>query len=306
MLFASGVVVMTDSVIPADNKPGQSPLPAFFYGGGDTGSGAMADASAAPPVPIDRRTLLGLVAGTGMLASVLFAGGVLIGASMFMSTPQEAAFAETGADPVPQEILIAPPPAETLSQQAEEADADDVSQAVRADKTTIGSQDLGRVRREVVSAPAPPVSEPPGRIETEIAALPQESPVTAPARPLKRPAGEQARPEPVVPPPSRTTRSGEIPLPPPAPIAKSAPFAIQIGAFRIRENADTELNRLADKGLDPLLVRRTSNDGNVWFYVRVGAYEDRARAGAAADRLKQTSAINGFPVRAEPGEVVLE
>ena len=118
MLFASGVVVMTDSVIPADNKPGQSPLPAFFYGGGDTGSGAMADASAALPVPIDRRTLLGLVAGTGMLASVLFAGGVLIGASMFMSTPQEAAFAETGADPVPQDILIAPPPAETLRQQA--------------------------------------------------------------------------------------------------------------------------------------------------------------------------------------------
>ena len=319
VLFASGVVMMTDTVIPANNNAGQSPLPAFFYGGGGPGPADASDASATrQSVPIDRRTLLGLVAGTGMLASVLFAGGILIGASMFMSAPRETAFAETRAAPVfkevSAEVLIAPPgipagnpreegtpvPASEPESKAVIADdaARNMTQTAPSDETAVGSEELAPAGREVVSTPAPPASGPPGPVETEMAALTREVPTIKSPKLIETPAAPAPQP--------RTTRSGEIPLPPPVPPAKSVPFAVQIGAFRVRENANTELRRLAGKGLDPLVVRRTSSDGNVWFYVRVGAYEDRARAKAAADRLKETNAIIGFPVRAEPGEVVLE
>lgn len=296
---------MTDTVIPADDNTSQSPLPAFFYGGGETRPPGAAGSSASSSIPIDRRTLLGLVAGTGMLASVLFAGGVLIGASMFLSTPQEAAFATP-----PKEVLIAPDPKEdedlSPASQAEMAVIDDAPQAAPGDEPAIGSEDLAQTRREVISTPAPPAPAPARLSDTQLAALPQADPIP-PAEAIRPDtANAPASPAASAPPLPGPTRSGEIPLPPPVPLAKSTPFAVQIGAFRIRENADAALRGLVDKGLNPLVVRRTSNDGNVWFYLRVGAYEDRARAKAAADRLKQTSALNGFPVRAEPGEVVLE
>jgi cell division septation protein DedD len=59
-------------------------------------------------------------------------------------------------------------------------------------------------------------------------------------------------------------------------------FEVQVGAFRSEDNAAKLINQLSERGYSPFLVRTRDSNQRLWFLVRMGHYEDRDRASAAA------------------------
>ena len=102
-----------------------------------------------------------------------------------------------------------------------------------------------------------------------------------------------AAPTPAVTAPSRTTaspRTESARLPstePPAKVpAASGSFAVQLGTFGKRENADRLARDMTAKGFSAFVVP-TNTNGHDLFRVRVGPARDRAAAEALATQLKR-------------------
>ncbi len=99
-------------------------------------------------------------------------------------------------------------------------------------------------------------------------------------------------PEPPAPQPATPTI---VPLPPPAatqpatdgePAPATPAWAIQLGAFSTRENADREVARLRKRGYAAFVLEYRAS-GKVLYRVRVGPEQDRERAVAIAERLRK-------------------
>ena len=81
----------------------------------------------------------------------------------------------------------------------------------------------------------------------------------------------------------------EVPEPPkvepaPVPVGK---YALQLGAFRVPENADRMKAKMEKRGYQARILNLTRKDGVSWYLLRMGDYADKARARQAAKELKE-------------------
>jgi cell division protein FtsN len=84
--------------------------------------------------------------------------------------------------------------------------------------------------------------------------------------------------------------------PPPARPAQSRPgdWAVQVGAFRDREQAESVRKPLAASGLDAYLIAVPAEDGQLRYKVRVGSFRTRDDATRMAQRLRQERSLSAF------------
>jgi cell division protein FtsN len=325
-----------------------APLPAFIYG--RDGSGRGGDRSGdrqnfnARIADMDRKTLLGLVTGAGMLGLVLFFAGMLVGAGLFMdsndpiaSMPDEKAPVEmlatapdepvmTDAVPEPADQAAKPetvseivensddPVGELIAQRSAALDGGDVASgdenavAETAEETATSQADAPALSapeiRDVGTAPAAPAA--PAVDEAPTAAAP-DAEVTETAEAPAAPAAEPEAP---------TAETAETTAEAPAPEAEEpaaeaaaatstsadTPFSVQVGAFKVQENASQRAEDLRKLGLQVAVVVRGPEDDAAWYYVRIGAYSSIAQARDSAAKIKSDHSIDGFPVRAEPND----
>ncbi len=90
-----------------------------------------------------------------------------------------------------------------------------------------------------------------------------------------------------VPPPEKKT----------APPNLAAQYALQVGGFKIKENAERMKIKLSNKGLSPRILEIEDSGGNHWHLVRIGAYKTQALAQKA---LEQTRDLLGIDVVIRP------
>ena len=150
------------------------------------------------------------------------------------------------------------------------------------------------------SNPAQPVAEPAG----SAVALPPVADNPMQAAPALATPGEAATPEPATPASSQPSASpagknSVAAVTPPAPSAvvpKAAPpapaavgkgsFAVQLGSFGSRDNADRLVRDMTAKGFAAFVAPITSN-GRELYRVRVGPTRDRTQAEALAAQLRR-------------------
>jgi cell division septation protein DedD len=66
---------------------------------------------------------------------------------------------------------------------------------------------------------------------------------------------------------------------------RSGHFAVQVGAFKVKENAYRLADRLKTKRYEVEVVQREDSAHQLWYLVRVGRYPDRALARSVAAKL---------------------
>lgn len=133
--------------------------------------------------------------------------------------------------------------------------------------------------------------------------LPESAPAQKPVatRPVDKPVVEKpATPPAATPPVTRPEQSAATPAatpaptPAPTPAAANVGFAVQLGAFANRADADALRDRARSLGLSAFVEQVRTGDGKTLNRVQVGPVADRA----AADQLKAQAAgklgISGF------------
>jgi DedD protein len=141
--------------------------------------------------------------------------------------------------------------------------------------------------------PAPPKTVPPvetrtPKVEPKETAKPKPAPAQATAVP---PA--VARPAPVAPPkpiaePVAATAS--------APAASGGKIAVQVGAFKTRNEADALARRLSGRGY-AVYVMQPTNDGKNVFRVRVGNYASADEAQRVSAKLTSQEKLKPWVIR---------
>lgn len=324
----------TDSDVEAGQK--DAPLPAFIYGrdGHGDGNGRGDPRSRdrqnfnARIADMDRKTLLGLVTGAGMLGLVLFFAGMLVGAGLFMDSEdttvsmpaQKAPVEMLASEPdAPNEPVVMTEPVPETTAPAEEAkvaaDSDDpvgdliaqrtealsgqgettseaaamteTAEANTSDTSSIPAPEIRDVAKaaDVPEAPAAPEVSDAAEAPSE-----QAEPAAEAEEPATAPTETAAKPAPPAEAEAATTESAD------------KPFSVQIGAFKVHENASQRAEELRKKGLQVAVVVRGPENDAAWYYVRIGAYASLAAARDDAAKIKKDHAIDGFPVRAEPND----
>ena len=128
------------------------------------------------------------------------------------------------------------------------------------------------------------------------------APLTSPPPATRK--SERAKPEPARTEPAKAAQAAEkassqpagktdVAATPPAssaPAATSARFTVQVGAFKVREQADAIRARLAASGHDAFVADLDSPEATR-YRVRVGSYESRDEARRAAERLSATERL---------------
>jgi cell division protein FtsN len=82
----------------------------------------------------------------------------------------------------------------------------------------------------------------------------------------------------------------------------AAPFSVQVGAFKVHENASQRAEELRKLGLEVAVVARGPEGDATWYYVRVGRFTTMKEARDKASAVKKDQNLDGFPVRAEPND----
>jgi DedD protein len=144
--------------------------------------------------------------------------------------------------------------------------------------------------------PAPEVALPPVA-EKPVAETPKPEGVRAQpgeSAQVETPAPVAPKPAPT-PPPRETVATNPV-APAPAPVAKPAPvtpenlpkgaFAVQLGSFGDKGNADRLVREMTAKGFNAF-VAPIKSDNRMLYRVRVGPARDRASAEALAAQLKR-------------------
>jgi len=76
----------------------------------------------------------------------------------------------------------------------------------------------------------------------------------------------------------------------------SGSFTVQVGSFRVKENAYRLAERLKSRQY-PVEVREVSDSSNqLWYVVRVGKYENRSLADSAAAKLASEENLGLKPI----------
>ncbi|WP_297019005.1 SPOR domain-containing protein [Thalassospira sp.] len=324
-----------------------APLPAFIYGRDGQGDGNARGGKNpgdrqnlnARIADMDRKTLLGLVTGAGMLGLVLFFAGMLVGAGLFMDSDDAARTTQTEQPQVemlasaPEEPAVieeaAPEASEPATTPELAADSDDPVGDLIAQRTEALADDAANSEEaatEATETAEETAAE--ATASTEIAA-PEIRDVTgttddAPAAPAapEAPAVDSAQDSAATEateaeaeePAAQETETAAAPEPAPsvpsAPATESAanadkPFSVQVGAFKVHENASQRAEELRGEGLEVAVVVRGPEDEGAWYYVRIGSYATLAAARDDAAKIKADHSLDGFPVRAEPNDRVV-
>jgi cell division septation protein DedD len=252
-----------------------------------------------------RRELAVLGAVFGLIASLVFIGGVVVGREMSRSkaraeVPRESRLTEPdgyrGGDTV-----------KTAATRAEEK--------VTFYRTlTAPTQDLPQVGKPTVEERMVPKDEPvptPAADGAPAVAAPAEPRGAAPEASRTEPEAPRAAPERKTPkapapdaahPPPRATRPARVGAPQPARApaqvaaasATSEPemWTVQVNAFRSRALAEELRARLAARGFDAYVFPSLTEDGRPRYRVRVGAYPARSDAERAATELRSERGLN--------------
>ncbi|WP_417830451.1 SPOR domain-containing protein [Thalassospira sp.] len=340
-----------------------APLPAFIYGrdghgdGGGRGGKRPGDRQNlnARIADMDRKTLLGLVTGAGMLGLVLFFAGMLVGAGLFMDSDDGARTAQTqqpkvemlasaedepanAQKPVPERV-------ETTTGTDQDAapeispDSDDPVGDLIAQRSAALSEDTKENGDAVADAgdsakqqetpeetpdqvqsaiAAPEIRDLAGATDGDNGAADASSVPEAPEAPAvpdapaiddaasstsATDAADQSAPAQTA--SSETTASKPKASENSTATDASKPFSVQVGAFKVHENASQRAEELRGKGLEVAVVVRGKEDDAAWYYVRIGSYGSLKQARDSAAKIKADHSIDGFPVRAEPNDRVV-
>lgn len=336
----------------ADPKPEpqkDAPLPAFIYGRNGHGEdgGRHRQSQNGRIAEMDRKTLLGLATGAGMLGLVLFFVGMLVGAGLFMDPDEQMAANEKPAGQA--EILATLPesPASSPAPTTETPDTgslpgtetspatpavpaatdDPVGDLIAERSAAIEGEDAGNSAEngdaanegtiDANDAPAAPEMS-----DAEKAAARAEQADQGANAPRKLQAPEIKSSDDAA--KTSTTSAPEAPEAPAAaaenttvakktePAATSAPkastsgavapFSVQVGAFKVHENASQRAEELRKLGLEVAVVARGPEGDATWYYVRVGRFTTMKEARDKASAVKKDQNLDGFPVRAEPND----
>jgi DedD protein len=132
--------------------------------------------------------------------------------------------------------------------------------------------------------PAPALAVPGEAAQPEPAAPAPNRPVTAPAEadnvaPVTASTPARVTPTPATAPPVETSH-------PTTPVVQKGSFAVQLGSFGSRDNAERLVRDMTAKGFAAFVAPITSS-GRELFRVRVGPTRDRAQAEALAAQLRR-------------------
>jgi cell division protein FtsN len=153
-----------------------------------------------------------------------------------------------------------------------------------------------------VSEPPPPAAGPESRLPEAAGSATARVDTSRPDTPRPEPAESQStgseiaspalqmrRPEPATAKPSRTP-------PPSPPAAASQPaggrYSVQVGSFRVREQAEELRGRLLGKGYAARIQLTRIPGSGIWYRVRVGRFADRETASRAARRLENRERLS--------------
>ncbi|MCC9625422.1 SPOR domain-containing protein [Thalassospira sp. MA62] len=347
----------SDLRAPKDSAPegkatkSDAPLPAFIYGRdrgadhaaqGRSGSGDqqsfttwMAD--------MDRKTLLGLITGAGMLGLVLFFAGMLVGAGLFMDSDDPVVTDVPGNNQI--EMLASEPdeptvdgarePDMSVTQEASEPSVspqsdDPVGDLIAERSAAMEEESTGSAGTEPSAAPdapeAPAENQTASETATESLAAPDirdlDQAEESDAADQNSQGGSASNTAPAAPdvPATSDSSNGDdavnAPAAEPATNANSSqsaasdngatagerPFSVQVGAFKVHENANQRADELRELGLEVAVFVRGQESDGAWYYVRVGRFATLAEAREHATAIKTDHSLDGFPVRAEPND----
>jgi cell division septation protein DedD len=254
-----------------------------------------------------RRELVVLGAVFCLIASLVFAAGIVVGREMVRG--KGAARADATREhrlPEPEGLRGGEAPVKTAATRAEEK--------VTFYRTlTAPTQDLPKVGKPTIEERLVPKEEP----TTSAAADAAEEPARAVPEP-PRAAREVPRPAPEAPraaPERRTPKAAEV-VPPPRPArpvrapaaapvrpaptqlaaatttAEPEAWTVQVSAFRSRSLAEELRARLAARGFDAYVFPSITEDGRPRYRVRVGTYPTRSDAERVAVELRSERGLN--------------
>ena len=132
--------------------------------------------------------------------------------------------------------------------------------------------------------------------------VPTPAQVSAPAKPepaKPRPAGERGdRPVAATPTslakPDKPAGPAERPLAPRGGEPRTGEWAVQVGVFKDRGQAESVRRPLAASGFDAYLVAVPAADGHTHYKVRMGSFKTRDEAGQMAERVRQERSLAAF------------
>ena len=141
-----------------------------------------------------------------------------------------------------------------------------------------------------------PLGTPPAAPAAVKAPLPPK-----PEAPKARPAQDRLAEPPAAAAPDPAARAEKAPAPaperPPGPRSaddRRGDWAVQVGAFRDRDQAERVRKPLAASGLDAYVIAAAADDGQMRFKVRLGGFKTREDASRMADRLRQERSLTAF------------
>ena len=137
-----------------------------------------------------------------------------------------------------------------------------------------------------------------------MSAAPIPAKVSEPAKPepaKPRPAGERVssdRPGAATPTsspkPDKSSGSAERPSGARAGEARTGEWAVQVGVFKDRGQAESVRRPLAASGFDAYLAAVAAADGQTHYKVRMGSFKTREEAAQMAERMRQERSLTAF------------
>lgn len=216
-----------------------------------------------------------LAGATGLILS--FLAGVMVGRGVDNSTN---AAEGPAARPVQEERIVPEEPAKPSPPPAEELT---YAQRLESDKADDSLQKPAKAGSAAGEAAKPAASAPPGAAG---AAKTTERRPRPPVAEKPSSSASPSSPAPAASAPPKAASAGK-------PVAGT--FAIQVGAFKDKETAESVVARLKKKGFAAFVVAPPGSDG--LFNVRVGSYTARADAERAQTKLRDEERFKPFIVK---------
>ena len=232
-----------------------------------------------PMISLSRQAVLGWASGFAVLLVLFFFLGTLVGRNMIQ--------VDLGQDGLYFEI----------AGLTEAENQNDLSEMASMPDTPQDFDFFDALRKDVDAAPAeiiqPKSVEPKKKqvVKTNKKVVKPEKVAQAPEAPP--PA---AKPEPVAAKTKTEAMTDPLNLDP-----NKFKYTIQAASFKQPDEADKLVATLKQKGYPAYWVKGVVREDEVWFRVRVGAFQDRMSAQSTLDRLKQDR-IDAFFVKRETHE----
>jgi len=217
-------------------------------------------------IQLNGKQLVFLFMAVTVVSVVIFLCGVLVGRGVRLDRGPVETTVAAAPDDVP-----APLPVEG---------AGNTSEPVAAGEKTTFTQRL--------ESTSPPTE----RLPPPDAPTVKSEPVNEPAPP-PAPAQADSKPAPAAP-PAAAAKTADVPAGPSEPAGPGV--AVQVSAFRVRQEADALANRLIGKGYTAYVVPPAPGAPPL-FRVRVGKFKEKLEADKVAARLKKEEQFDPWIVR---------